>query len=1226
MKINFTDEQKAAIRARGKDVIVSAAAGSGKTATLTERIIQRLCDPDSPGDISRMLIVTFTNAAAADMRNKISEALSLAVANNPYNKHLRKQKIMLQSARICTIHSFFFDIVRANFEKLNISPTARIADDEGKSLANTVMRDVIGRRILQNDNRNDNPDDNIFDNLFELLSYGGIEKRVHGTFNNSIETFIKIYNRLLSYPEGVEFVRNSAERVKNLKYETFFSSSEGAGLIKQVKDFFLHFKAIYEAILENTQENDTVNKAYRNSFESDYMSICKVLECQDPTEMLALIDGIKKEKPKKNLNAADKDEKTQNYLNARDKFHALLKKKREKGFGLKINEEEFPEYCRLTYAYLACLYDILKEFEREFKKVKAKLGILDFADAERMALRLLIDENGNPTPVAYEIRSMFDEIYIDEYQDVNEIQEKLFCVISKNNRFMVGDVKQSIYGFRGSCPEIFSEYRKKFADYAQNVNSKNVNSKNVNSGNANSENVFLRDTKGYRIFMSDNFRCDKGIIDFSNDIFEKLFPYSNIDYCEKDKLKHGKKEDAANETVELVIFDKNYTEETEAGFVAKRIRAYLDAGRQPKEIAILTRKNTPDKLKELEAELIKYDIPVDIQRSENFFEKSEILLLMSLLNCIDNPTREIWLAGALRSPVFGFTLDELYKIKNYRKKVEFSGAFVNGETDLFYNLCLYAEETGDEKCKRFLEWLSECRKIERQKSVDKLVSFVIESCLIIPLVLKTKDAEERKQSILSFTELAANFVAAGGTTLTNFIRKMNEAAKTGDSKNGNDNSPNVNKVRVMTIHVSKGQEFPICFVFNAGSKIINNLDDEPYLIDRELGFGIKLRSGEGLIQVATPLYKNILAKTKEKQIDEEMRVLYVALTRAKEKLIVTATVGQRVTQKSLASESMTKECSFEADYITPYLLSERNSFVEWILLCRPKHVQMLVNGEAKSKNDNLLQTDAVVKKEIDNSDVEEKYEFIKERLSFVYPYSIASSLPAKISVSELYPSLLDEINSDAQTLPDFYEESNLFSKKPLFLSESAETEAKATEKGVATHVFMQFCNFDNCVEKGVEFEISRLVENKFIPPAFAELIDTESVGGFFRSELFSKMKNAKRLTREARFNVKLPAEEFTTDEKLKAQIKALNETIFVQGVIDCYFYDKNDNLVIVDYKTDRFTKAQLAEPEKVREILKARHSLQLGYYKKALEIITKKKVSNVYLYSFALNEAFDMDI
>ncbi len=1194
MAVVWTEAQKDAIGARERDVLVCAAAGSGKTATLTERIIRRLTDDENPSDISRMLVVTFTRNAASELKEKIYKALSAALEADPKNKFLSMQMLKLPAARISTIHSFCFDIVKRNTAKLGLPTSIRNESaPEGELRARRVMNEVVADFY---DSERDGESVAEFVCLAESIT----DAKSEGTLT---DVFLSLYKALCSYHGGAQTLRKNAYKYVGSWSGEFFSSPYGAVYKDELYTKLCGYRDKYERIIRELSEQDP---------EHPYLSALKDDRTMQEQLLLYIEDGyssisdILSNIEFESLGRIKKEKATVSSENAktlRSDFKADIKKLCEL---FEYTEDEL-EYASVETAVLSMtLADVLCAFEERFRQDKRDSGVLDYNDLEYYAEKVLYDGD-EPSEAARDIASLTDEIYIDEYQDVNEVQDRIFSAVSNgHNLFMVGDVKQSIYGFRGGEPSIFTARRDSYSHYDRDALSGEPCS----------------------IFMQNNFRCDSVVIDFVNGIFKTLLgdAHGRFKYIPEDELVYSKDGGAVskNEVYPRFIICEDDGEKTsegfsaQAAFVADEIVRLIscehknDGSRiKPDDIAILLRSDrasAPLYKRELE----RRGVPATTGEKEPFYNSPEVKLALCVLNAIDNPHRDVYLAGALLSGIYGFTLDELTAIKReYRESLSLYEAVVN-----------FAQAHDDKKCKAFILSNDRYRKISKTVSTDALVWQIYEENSFVSMAcsgVKSVYAKRRiKKNCMALYDCARAYEQGGFRGLYSFLEYMESMSENKLSLEGEKEFAD-GCVKIMSMHASKGLEFPVCFVCETQKSFNREDARQSLLYDRDIGLGFKLREHGSIAVVDTPqrravgIYKNRLAS------EEEMRILYVALTRARERLYVTAKPPH-----GSCAEKMRERASFRAEFFSESTVSELTSFADAILLCMAR-TPMKIPCEVVSVSDRAepkaLHVPSVgektEKKLAADDETSAACELLRERISYKYPYEELTKIKAKMSVSKLYPSVLDE-DEDREV-----SESRDIALKtsPDFLKE--EKSPSGAEKGTATHLIMQFADFDNMSERGIEAELSRLVKQGYIDAHAAEIANKEHIKAFLDSGFFARIKGAERLWREFRFNLLLDASSFTEDADKSLRLEG--EKLHVQGVIDGFFLEA-DNIVLFDYKTDHLTDLEISNPELAKAKLSERHAQQLSYYKTALERIFEREVRDVYIYSLPLGRELRVDV
>ncbi|MBO5212986.1 MAG: UvrD-helicase domain-containing protein [Clostridia bacterium] len=1155
----LTVSQRNVISHKGKDLLISAGAGSGKTSTLITGIVEKI---KNGADISRILLVTFTKAAANELKGKVVKELSDMLSVDPENAHISDQIVKVASADISTIDSFCIKIVRPNFDKLSIDSDFRIGDSgEIEILRKEAMEEVIDSFYERNEADKD------FLTVCECFSDIGNE----GVLG---EELLSLHNSLISTPDSIKTL------LRNTSFENDFSDTVyGKVIVGYLTDMLEHYLAVYDDMLSQMSvDEDCISTCYP-IFKSDRDMIFEAIafikggaKYESVCESVANISFLRMKKPKSS--ALDTDA----FVKLRDDFKSELSKVKKKYFSssegaIESAFEQNNKICRK-------IYDILEEFESVFSRKKRLFGVCDFNDIERFALKLLYDENGEKSEIARQIAEKYDEIYIDEYQDTNSVQDKIFSAISRNNRYMVGDVKQSIYRFRSAEPEIFSSYRSTFTPVDEDDGSA--------CGNA--------------IFMSENFRCDKTVIDFSNLVSDHMFKNSGaIPYSDEERLIFSKRvaPDYTPMPCEVCIIDKERIDEIdddddervdkEADFVAREIKELLDNGYLPNgekikmsHIAILIRnfkRHAPRFTSALEA----YGIRAEYTDDVSFFEKSEVLLALSVLNVIDNPTRDIYLAAAMRSEVFGFSLEELVDIRKAS----------SSQLSFYSALKEYSDDKKIEgKISEFLEKIKKYREMCRKKNSCEMLAYIYSDTGLISMCNK----EERK-SLLKLYDLARRYEAKSYKGVYSFLRYVEKISKQ-DTLSAEKISKSKDFVTVSTIHGSKGLEYEICFVVNANGQFSRKDTEKAILYHRELGIAGYVRRDGGIAKFDNLLRKSLALAIKCSSAEEEMRLLYVAMTRARCKLYITGTLKDA--QKKL------EMCRKNAKNVSKYSVTSSSSYFDFVLPCCavPKSCfdLRIISDDGTEKRPCQNENNDKIYNE---SEKERVLTLLKERFDFKYPYEYLERIPSKMSISKLYPLILDGNENEEIDM------SSSLDFEPRFLEKAQKTYTGA-EKGTATHVFMQFCNFENLRKNGVDAELAALVKRSFISDETAKLVNKAHIEAFVKSELFSELLLSKRIIREFRFNIMLPAREFSSDELVR------EESVLVQGVTDCIYENKNSELVLVDYKTDSVTL------ENYEKVLKERHSTQLSYYKRACEMIFERPLSKALIYSVPLAKTIEI--
>lgn len=1195
MAIDFTPAQQSAIDERKKTLLVSAAAGSGKTAVLTERIIQSLTDKESPTDISRMLIVTFTRAAATELRSRISKALSAALTLNPGNQTLTRQLMLLGSAKISTIDSFYLDIVRANSESIGFSSSFRMADDtELLTLRKEIMNETVDKMYGEHP---------AFINIAELFS--SIRSEVSLT-----EEMLELIKKFARSPKLYDVLLDAANESECL-WQDPFSTPYGSILYTELARIADAGIKLGERGLELIKtEEDPVKAAkkygpYFSEFKERFQLIKNALSTHDADAVASACVKLTVGRGSHKLTPSNEIlglmEICRNFKDVWFKASAVY---------ASFTSDELRESGKEAAELFRLLHATFTTFEAAYTAAKRERDIAEFSDVSRAAFHLLLNDDGTPTPLADSIAASFDAVYIDEYQDVDFMQDATFRAISReDNRFMVGDIKQSIYSFRGADPAVFTSYRTSFASLDE------AKAKNLPCA---------------MIFMSNCFRCDKTVIDLTNAVSAFLFPRAteDIGFTDGDLLAHAKKAPDRPYTPSPAEFyvintarDEDDTDQTppEARLITARIKELLQNGKKadgtpicPSDIAILMRGGGLSGA--LATALTRAGIPVNDTADQPFFENPEVLCMYSLLAVIDNPYRDIYLAAVLRSPFFCFTLSDLIRIR--------------GEKDRSFSLFEALEAAEDtlpdsalkRRVKHTLAKLSEYRKKAETLPVDKLLRYLYRDTAVLSFQSGGNTGGTYKENLLFLYDHARTFESSGFKGLYRFVRYIEEIMENGTTIDAKLTSGNA--VTIMTIHASKGLEFPVCFLTSAATGFSDKDREKQLLYHPRVGCGIRVPCPGAFSRANTFARAALDLQIANLQKDEEMRLLYVAMTRARERLIITAAGAPR-TLSAIDGNVARATSPF-----TDFYKMNGSCYAEWILTalanqdhedyCKIFRWDVADIAALEASVSTPITADI---EENEPKDTAEVSALLKERFSFTYPRTHLTKMPAKLSVSRLSPTVLDVFDEDGtpnETEAEARETLlHTLDRMPCF---EKQKQLSAAERGTATHTFLQFCRFD-AAEHDLDKEIDRLVGAGFLSPEMAEGVDRQELSRFFNGEFYRSLRTAKELRRETRFHVFLPAERFTENEVLKHDLAG--EMLTVQGVIDLFYVTPEGELVLCDYKTDRLPKHLLNDAEGAAKFLFDRHGDQLSYYEEALLSICGKKPDKTLIYSLCFGDALE---
>lgn len=1193
---NPTNAQLCAKSFKGSDLLVSAGAGSGKTTTLTNRVIERIIKYGE--DISRKLVVTFTKESANDLRAKISEKLAAELAKSP-QRHISEQIVRLGAADICTIDSFCLKLVRAHFEQLGLDGSFRIADEaEAQLLCTEAMSDVIDesfeRRGRSLDTDKMSAEDIDFLRVCDCFSSFSSEEKLK-------KDLLDLYKKLITTKDSIETLLRSPALD-----DDFLKTPYGAEIRTLTLEFLNYYEGAFNYIIAETSKNEGDKAVFYKALSSDIDYIagvrCVILGGGDYEAVRLSLANYPSARRGKLDGATHPD--IELFLEIREKFKSKRKEIIKKYFS--SSDATIRSSYKKNEGVLHALYEILKAFENEYSRRKKQIGVCDFNDISRYALHLLYDEAGQITPLARDIASQYDEIYVDEYQDTNFVQDKIFLAISNGNRFLVGDIKQSIYRFRSAEPEIFMSYRQGFDTIDVDTLEVDENGELCVPSGENYPN-------GATIFMSENFRCAKSVIDFSNCVSDFMFTLSDsISYCAADALRFKKaKEGLEDSCVEVYLVDKSTAaaqdendegdgegEESddeddeellrrEAELVALKIKSLLHENEgkiNPCDIAILLRGFKRPVELYTEA-LSRHGIKSEYKGDEHFFEKSEILLVMCLLNAIDNPLRDAYLAGAMRSSIFGFSLDDMVKIR----------AASSSELSIYAALKAYdgGGELGD-KVLCFLERLNKYRTLCLRKTAHEAISILYADTGIL-----FHASESERQSLLKLYDIARSYESGKYKGLYGFLRYV-ESVEDASSKEQL-GSQGEDCVKLMSIHASKGLEFEICFVCGCGSKLNVKDSSDPILYHRDLGVCAYVSRDRGVAKFNTVLRRAASAAIKRASIAEEMRMLYVAMTRAASKLILTAGVKN--------PEAYLDKCTKKSAFASAYSALNPTSYMDWVLgaLARAPElakVSIVYPHDLDKMSDEQSSFGAPAVKSNEPSE-EQIIAELKRRFEFEYSHSSLEKIPSKVSISRLSPEVF-EGDENTEVKPKYSLDSI-----PDFVSESQGTPSGA-QRGTATHLFFQFCDYNALFSTSAEAELERLVSLGFISKRDSELVSISHIRRFKESELLSMLRGAKNVWRELRFNIMLPVSMVTPEVAFEGK------EVLVQGVTDCVAELPNGDLILIDYKTDFVTR------ENCEQYLKDKYAPQLRYYKYAIEKIFSRPLSRVIIYSVALNKIIDL--
>lgn len=1212
-EVKWTNEQLQAIQEKNSNILVAAAAGSGKTAVLVERIIHKIIDEQM--DIDKILVVTFTNAAASEMRERILEAIYKKLEENPENVHLQRQIILLNKASICTIHSFCLDVIHNHFYEIDLPSNFKIADTaEIDLLKQEVLDDLFEQKYTENDK-------NFIELLENYTNYRGDEALQ--------ELVLKIYKFIQSSPFPIKWLQEKLELLK-IEDKDISQTIWGKLIIQTVDDDIQESIMQLEVTKSKMALYPEMTKFYQTISE-DIINLQDLQKYNSWDELYIKLLNFNFSKwpvDKKVINDLKEDSKE-----IRDKVKKHIKEKTAKL--LSCSQEQAVKDLKIITPILEKLSNLVTEFTKNFAEKKKEKNCIDFNDIEHFALKILLDENNNPTEVAKKYKEKFEEIAIDEYQDSNLVQEAILTSISKgNNIFMVGDVKQSIYKFRQARPELFLQ---KYDEYK------------------NKEEKAQEDNLKIQLFR--NFRSRQNILNITNLVFESIMSkeLGDINYNENEYLNYGanypEPEEIKNyagiaeldiidlkEDESITAFEGEEDEEEqerveddvlEAKFVANKIQELLNSNYmvfdkkqgyrkiRPKDIVILLRA-TSNLSPIYEKELSDLELPVFSDTSGTYLDTVEIQTILSVLKIIDNPLQDIPLVVVLRSSICNFTDNDLITIRLTDRNCNFYEALIKTR--------LICDGDLKNKIESFLEKLEKWKSISQYMPLDEFIWQIYLDTGYYQYVGLLPNGAMRQANLKTLFEKAKQYEKASFKGLFNFIQFIDKLKKqNGDLASAKLIGENEDVIRIMSIHKSKGLEFPVVFLCNSHKKFnMQDLNDN-ILLHQDIGFGPTIMDTTRKIKYSSIAKDAIKLKMKQETLSEEQRILYVALTRAKEKLYITGR-SKDFTKYVQDKNKVLEMYESENIKLDAKLMKKANSYLDWLMYVYlfNQGRTITLKGESYKLSDiitlnvsnkkDLLK--ALAKEEVvEQIDLKEKIEQIlknksdeenkkseqalKELLEWKYDYIVDTTLPTKSSVTKIKQEKikLEEILKGIESEEVEYKKSYT----PKFMQE--DKKISSAEKGTLVHLCIQRLDERKDYElKDIQNMILNLVEKEIITQNEADAIDVDLIYQYTKSQLFEELRQAKEVHKEQPFYINIPAKDVVSEAENS------KKNILVQGIIDLYYIDKNDNLVLIDFKTDYISN----EPNAKEKILD-KYKVQLEIYKTALEQALNRKTSKTAL-------------
>ncbi len=1157
--VNWTDAQNDFINAPRGPILVSAAAGSGKTAAIVERVCRRLADREKPLLANKLLMTTFTKAAAGEMQTRIEKSLFEKIEEDSENEYLLNQYDNLANAQIGTIHSLCFKILRENFSKAGVLCDFRVADETDIDLIKLECVDEVVNNAYETRGEE-------FTKLVELVC----DYRKDDAIKKLI---LDIYNSLIAMP----FPKDELEKWLEYSKPTEESYRQKAEIIAKecVKNLELAEKIILNSLgyLDNEERIKLVNEEL--ALIKDAISRIQSLDFYEASE---ITQGLKFANNGK-----------------MSRVDPSVKKEREYARKLAQDVTDILEYSdrdsfiydqTLVFPQIQCLFSLVEEFMDVFALKKREKNILDFNDAEQMVLGLLFEKkNGEcvKTELARSLSLRYDEIYIDEYQDINSAQDMIFKGISReDNVFMVGDVKQSIYRFRQSDPDIFKAKRNTY---------------------------ILYDGKNFpaKIFFEENFRSRCEIASYVNTVFENIMTEETCgsSYGDGEKLvAKGEFPENKNAGVQMLFYEcpsgtlADEETETEAEIVANQIYKMVSEGYLVNDKDGLRPCRYGDFCIMIRADKGRFDVfskallklEIENVRENNdggFLETREILMLRSVLKTINNPYDDVSLCAAMLSPIFAFSPNDLAVIRANNKYGK----------SLFDAVKDFASE-GNQKADNFINSLRKLQRLAACQSVDNLLSHIYNRHGFYNMVAAMNGGDVRTSNLDLMRYYSRTFEQNGYKGLaafTRFIEKLSENKK--DFPLGTAEGENLNAVKIMTIHKSKGLEFPICILSKSAMDLRED-NRSPSILNKDFGFAVKIRDSASSIVYKPFSFRFLKFIERQKTIEESMRLLYVALTRAKEKLIIpvvkkniTASINEAIL--SSGSEMMANSVKTSSSFLDWMLLSTVKSKALQGICSAFSDEEYIINDYNGFSSEIVYMDGSLEAEEKEDEQVEAEPEIVKslnEMSMFNYPYLSQASVVSKFSVSEIAKGESEAVY-DFEALPEFMKGEHL----------------SGAERGTALHTFMQYANLENA-EQNVKAEIENIRNKGYLSDAQVSVIETEKIKAFLNSSLYERIKRADKVYKEYKFMTGVDSSNFGGE-------RTAEDVVIIQGVSDCVLIEK-DKATIIDYKTDYV---------KDEKTLIDRYTMQLSIYKGAIQKMLALPVTECIIYSFSLDKEIKIE-
>ncbi len=1162
MAEELTKEQRQAVEDRGGKLLVSAAAGSGKTKVLVDRLLSYVMDPNDPANLDEFLIITFTKAAAAELRGKIAAKLTEKIAQQPNNRHLHQQIQRLYLAKISTVHSFCADVLREYAYRLDLSTDFRVGDEkECMQLQIQAMEQMLDEAYEQADQDAD------FRAFVDTQGLGRDDRQIP-------QILMKVYHSSKCHLNPEEWLSWCVSSVDTNGLEDASQTVWGAYLIQDLHRYLdMNIRAFKECV-QRAVASGGMEKPLA-ILEDNLAQLIYLRESRTWEEIVARKD-YKFGTLSFNKKCTDPE------LNEQIKAVRNACKK-----GLAKRLDSFTDNSKQVLTDLQNvavaargLVSLVRKFDQTYDKLKRSRRLLDFGDLEHKMLDLLLGKNrSTPTSAAVEIGSRFREVMVDEYQDTNGVQDAIFGALTakRQNCFMVGDVKQSIYQFREADPGIFI---KKYNEYVPAIDAK--------SG------------QGRKVLLSKNFRSGDEVIQAVNDVFSQCMSkrVGGLVYGDEEMLREGVAHISLNETaVELYGIEvQSDTYPEEADFAAQRIEELLDGTHmirngnvlrpiRPEDIVILLRAHNSVG-HYFRYALERRGIACIASGSKDLLQTEEVALLWSILKVIANPLQDIPLAAVLMSRLFGFTADDMAAIRS---------------SDRNHNL--YFALHSVPKAKKFCDILDQLRMDAGMKHVPELLEKIFLLTGLDTLYSALEDGAERTENLQTFCQYVSNYNAGGGRDLGQLLEHLDVMCEKGLKIETENQLPGY--VSIMSIHKSKGLEFPVVFLCGLSRNFNQESVREQVLCDRDLGLGLNCVENRQRIRYPSIAKRAIAAKTITDSISEEMRVLYVAMTRARDRLIMTYAVKnleedlQDIVQRSQISdkELLTGEVGCPGEWVIQTAMSRTEAGEFFNLGGHPPYASLreplwLIKVVAAENTISGASEGEFTPEGVSPQTVER----LRKDLSFVYAHILATQTPSKQTATQLKGRMKDQ--EAAENTPQHH--GLVTFRKPSFAKEIN----RGLEYGNAHHILMQHIRYDCCCdETGIYNEIQRLKTQGLLTDAQSKLINPQQILSFFRTELGEKLRTSQNVIREFKFSILDDGSNYAPGMK--------DEQVLLQGVVDCALIEP-DGITAIDYKTNFVTEDSI---DKVAE----QYRSQVRVYSDALERIYEKPVKSAQLYFFRLN-------